>query len=285
MEFVVVTGMSGAGKRTAMKFFEDENFFCIDNLPPTMVLQFVDLALKKEERDVAMGIDVRSGEDLSELNAVFSELEKRKLNFKILFLEAENEVLVKRYKETRRNHPLAGVNRIIEGIKKEREDIAFIKKRADYIIDTTNLLTRELKREINRIFNDGGKNGNLMITIVSFGFKYGIPDDADLVFDVRFLPNPFYVPELKPLTGKDAPVHDFVMKHAQAGVFLNKLMDMLEFLIPNYIVEGKTRLVIGIGCTGGRHRSVALAREVFERLTTDEYGVNISHRDIDMDIR
>ena len=173
----------------------------------------------------------------------------------------------------------------MEGIAREREEISFLKKRADYIIDTTTLLTRELKQEIEKIFVDDENFNNLVVTILSFGFKYGIPEDADLVFDVRFLPNPYYIDELKPLTGNDAPIREFVMKWPQSGIFLDKLTDMIEFLIPNYIIEGKNRLVIAIGCTGGKHRSVTLANELYARLSGNDYGLKIEHRDIDLDAR
>ncbi len=293
MRIVFVTGMSGAGKRTALKVFEDAGYYCVDNLPVALVMKFVELAAsssgqKKDGKaidNIAMGVDVRSGETFVGLEAVLDNMPAMNYNYEILFLEAEDETLVKRYKETRRNHPLAGDNRIMEGIAREREEISFLKKRADYIIDTTTLLTRELKQEIEKIFVDDENFNNLVVTILSFGFKYGIPEDADLVFDVRFLPNPYYIDELKPLTGNDAPIKEFVMKWPQSGIFLDKLTDMIEFLIPNYIIEGKNRLVIAIGCTGGKHRSVTLANELYARLSGNDYGLKIEHRDIDLDAR
>lgn len=293
MRIVFVTGMSGAGKRTALKVFEDAGYYCVDNLPVALVMKFVELAAsstgqKKDGKgieNIAMGVDVRSGESFAGLEAVLDNMTAMKYEYEILFLEAEDETLVKRYKETRRNHPLAGDNRIMEGIVREREEISFLKKRADYIIDTTTLLTRELKQEIEKIFVDDENFNNLVVTILSFGFKYGIPEDADLVFDVRFLPNPYYIDELKPLTGNDAPIKEFVMKWPQAGIFMDKLTDMIEFLIPNYIIEGKNRLVIAIGCTGGKHRSVTLANELYGRLSGNDYGLKIEHRDIDLDAR
>ena len=291
MRIVFVTGMSGAGKRTALKVFEDAGYYCVDNLPVELVMKFVELAVSsnghrkdgKTIENIAMGVDVRSGESFAGLEPVLDEMSACNYKYEILFLEAEDEVLVKRYKETRRNHPLAGVDRIMEGIAREREEISFLKKRADYIIDTTTLLTRELRQELEKIFVDDENFNNLVITILSFGFKYGIPEDADLVFDVRFLPNPFYIDELKPLTGNDQAIKDYVMKSPQAGIFLDKLTDMIEFLIPNYIIEGKNRLVIAIGCTDGKHRSVTLANGLYERLSGHAYGLKIEHRDIDLD--
>lgn len=287
MRIVIVTGMSGAGKRTALKVFEDTGYYCIDNLPAALVLKFVELAGSggKNVENIAMGIDVRSGESFNELEEVLNTMDKMNYSYEILFLDAEDDVLVKRYKETRRNHPLAGLDRIMEGIKRERSEIEFIKKRADYIIDTTTLLTRDLKQEIDKIFLENESFNNLVVTILSFGFKYGIPEDADLVFDVRFLPNPYYVDRLKPLTGNDGPIRDYVMGFPQSVEFMNKLEDMVSFLIPNYVLEGKNRLVIAIGCTGGRHRSVTLANELYNRLSDRDFGLKIDHRDISLDTK
>lgn len=287
MRMVFVTGMSGSGKRTALKVFEDSGYYCVDNLPIMLVMKFVELASGKgsDIGNIAMGVDVRSGESFGELESVLDRMTAIGYKYEILFLEAEDEVLVKRYKETRRNHPLAGEMRIMEGLRKEREEIAFLKKRADYIIDTSTLLTRELKQELEKIFVSNGEFSNLVITVLSFGFKYGIPEDADLVFDVRFLPNPYYIDELKYLTGNDAPVQDYVMGFDEAQVFLDKLTDMLDFLIPNYISEGKNRLVIAVGCTGGKHRSVTLANALYGRLQGHDYGLKIDHRDIDLDTK
>ena len=286
MRTVIVTGMSGAGKRTALKVLEDAGYYCVDNLPVPLVPKFLELAESgKEVTNIALGVDVRTGSDFGDLASVLDTMEQQGDPYEILFLEADDDVLVKRYKETRRNHPLAGESRIIEGIAKEREEIAFLKERADYIIDTSTLLTRELKQELEKIFVADEKFDNLVITILSFGFKYGIPDDADLVFDVRFLPNPYYIDELRKMTGNDAPVHDYVMAQPQSTEFLNKLTDMIEFLIPNYILEGKNRLVIAIGCTGGQHRSVTLANELYDRLKDGNYGIKIDHRDISLDAK
>lgn len=285
MRIVVVTGMSGAGMRTALKVLEDAGYYCVDNLPVELVLKFLELAVNNSRNisNIAMCVDVRVGENFGEFATVLSAMDKMGYEYDILFLEAEDEVLVKRYKETRRNHPLAGEHRIMEGILQEREEIAFLKEKADYIIDTSTLLTRELKQELEKIFVEDENFNNLMVTVLSFGFKYGIPVDADLVFDVRFLPNPYYFDEMRPLTGNDAIVHDYVMGFKEAEEFLAKLTDMINFLIPNYILEGKNRLVIGIGCTGGKHRSVTIANELFSRLEGNNFGVKVEHRDIELD--
>ena len=286
MKLVIVTGMSGAGKGTAVKIMEDMGYYCVDNLPIPLVEQFVDFTLQSEDEleKVAVSIDIRNSNALSELEEVLERIRQKGIRFEILFLEAEDSVLVKRYKETRRSHPLAGGGRIDKGIGLERKKLAFLKEQADYIIDTSHLLTRELKKELNNIFVDNGKFSNMMISVLSFGFKYGIPEDADLVFDVRFLPNPYYVDELRPQTGMDEGVFNYVMDNETARQFAQKLEDMVEFLIPNYAKEGKTSLVIAIGCTGGKHRSVTLARVLYNRLVEKrEYGIRLEHRDIGKD--
>lgn len=287
MRLVIVTGLSGAGKTTALKMLEDARYFCVDNLPIPLVSKFVSLMAGMQGEDVqnaAIGIDARSGRSLEELEKVLDQLSESGNEFEILFLDAEDRVLVKRYKESRRSHPLSMYGRVDEGIRREREKMCFLKKRADYIIDTTHLLTRELKKELSRIFVDNDKFGNMVISVLSFGFKYGIPDDADLVFDVRFLPNPYYIDELRPHTGMDDDVYNYVMDSPVAREFALKLEDMIKFLIPHYVKEGKTSLVIGIGCTGGKHRSVTLARVLYNRLReTREYGIRLEHRDIGKD--
>lgn len=287
MRLVIVTGLSGAGKTTALKMLEDARYFCVDNLPIPLVSKFVSLMAGMQGEDVqnaAIGIDARSGRALGELETVLEQMKEQGYEFEILFLDAEDRVLVKRYKESRRSHPLSMYGRVDEGIQREREKMRFLKERADYIIDTTHLLTRELKKEVNRIFVDNDKFGNMVISVLSFGFKYGIPDDADLVFDVRFLPNPYYVDELRPHTGMDEDVFRYVMDSPAAEEFADKLTDMVQFLIPNYVKEGKTSLVIAVGCTGGKHRSVTLASVLHERLSnTREYGLRLEHRDIGKD--
>ncbi len=287
MRFVVVTGMSGAGKSTALKMLEDMGYFCVDNLPVPLIPKLAELLAVpgSELNKAALGVDIRSGESFKQLETVMKELDMSGFKYEILYLESSDNVLVKRYKETRRFHPLSGNRgRVDEGIIREREKLKFLKKKADYLVDTSHMLTRELKRELEKIFVQNKEYKNLYITVLSFGFKYGIPNDADLVFDVRFLPNPYYIEELRPLSGNDKAVRDYVMDNDKAGEFLDKLIDMTEFLIPNYIAEGKTQLVIGVGCTGGKHRSVTLANELYEALEKAEnYGIRIEHRDIGKD--
>lgn len=286
MKLVIVTGMSGAGKSTALKMLEDMGFYCADNLPIPLVEPFAQLVRRQSSgyEQVALGIDIRSGEELPQLADVLENWRVNRVPYEILFLDSSDEILIKRYKETRRSHPLAGHGRVDGGIRLERKKLAFLKEQADVILDTSQLLTRELRSELEKIFVEDRQYKNLFITVLSFGFKYGIPADADLVFDVRFLPNPYYVEELRPKTGNDREIQQFVMRHPQAHVFLNKLEDMIRFLIPNYISEGKNRLVIAIGCTGGKHRSVTLANELYQRLSQDEgYGLKIEHRDIEKD--
>ncbi|MCI7492093.1 MAG: RNase adapter RapZ [Lachnobacterium sp.] len=286
MRFVIVTGMSGAGKSTAMKMMEDIGFFCIDNLPIQLVDKLVEFYEKFESNidKVAIGIDIRDKEGLEHIESTLTSLTEKKVLYDILFLDAENEVLIKRYKETRRNHPLAGRERIESGIVQEREKLEFLKEKATYIIDTSQLLTRELKLELEKIFVQNQDYKNLFVTILSFGFKYGIPSDSDIVMDVRFLPNPYYVDGLRAKTGNDKEIQDYVMQFEDAQVFLDKLEDLVKFLIPHYIEEGKNQLVISIGCTGGKHRSVTLANELYKRLQSEkDYGLKIEHRDIAKD--
>ena len=268
MRFVIVTGMSGAGKSTTLKMMEDMGYFCVDNMPIPLMTKLTELLIvpNGEITKIALGLDIRSGQNLRALDQVLDELEKAKIPLEILFLESNDDTLVKRYKETRRNHPLSKGGRIENGIAKERKKIAFLKERADYILDTSRMLTRELRSELNRIFAENKEYKNLYITVLSFGFKYGIPADSDLVFN-------------------DKPVRDYVMNNDISKEFLKKLVDMVEFLIPNYVAEGKNQLVIAIGCTGGKHRSVTLANELYERLSVaeKEYGVRKEHRDIEKD--
>lgn len=285
MRFVIVTGMSGAGKSTALNTLEDRGYFCVDNLPIQLIKRFAEIAYGEDTdiNNVAIGVDIRSGVYLEQLSECLRTLKESQFHYEILFLDSNDDVLIRRYKETRRNHPLARNGRIEDGIKEERSRIAFLRKEAEYIIDTTSLLTRELKAELDKIFIENAKYNNFIISVVSFGFKYGIPKDADMVFDVRFLPNPYYDLELRKLTGNDVAIRDFVMQYDEAKEFLNKIVDLLEFLIPNYIKEGKNGLVIGIGCTGGKHRSVTLANGIFSEVQTMPYSVRIEHRDIEKD--
>lgn len=287
MQFIVLTGMSGAGKSTALNFLEDGGFFCVDNLPPVLIGKFAEICFTSDAsfNKVALGVDVRGGSHFEQL---FSEVEKLKnqgADVDILFLESSDEALVKRYKETRRKHPLVESGRIQDGIDKERAILEPLKEQATHIIDTTNLLTRELKKEIFKIMEGDRNYDNLIITVMSFGFKYGIPSDSDLVFDVRFIPNPYYKTELRRLTGNDKEIQDFVMQWDVSKSFIERLDDMIGFLIPNYIQEGKNQLVISIGCTGGKHRSVTLANELAKRLEAESYSVHSHHRDIDKDAK
>ncbi len=286
MRFVVVTGMSGAGRSSVMRILEDDGYFCVDNLPVSLLPTFIQLTEDSSEQieRVALGLDIRSGhKSLLETSDVLQEMKDQGYSLEILYVEASTPVIVKRYKETRRMHPLAQGGRMDSAIEEERKLLADLKSQADYIIDTTTLLIRDLKKEIDRIFIEDENFCNFYVTFVSFGFKYGIPSDADLVFDVRFLPNPFYVDTLKPLTGNDKEVYDYVMSSDKAVIFRDKMKDMLDFLIPNYIIEGKTRLVIAIGCTGGKHRSVTLTNAIYREFENTEYGCKKEHRDIEKD--
>lgn len=283
MRFVVVTGMSGGGKSTALKMLEDVGFYCVDNLPVSLVEKFAELVSMpgSEVGKVALGLDVRSDQSFEDATKILEKLKSLGTKLEILFMDADESVLIKRYKETRRVHPLAMDKRVEDGVRIERRVLENIRRHADYVIDTSNLLTRELKEELNRIFVEDAAYNSLMVTVMSFGFKHGIPADADLVLDVRFLPNPFYIEELKCKTGNDREVQEYVMGFREAEVFLEKLTDMLEFLIPNYVKEGKNRLVVAIGCTGGQHRSVTLARELYRRMKgRGGYGCKLYHRDI-----
>ena len=283
MRFIVVTGMSGGGRSTALKMLEDMGFYCVDNLPVSLIDKFVELLSSQggEINKVALGLDVRAGQSFEDAADVLQQIKDAGEHLEILFMDADEWSLIKRYKESRRVHPLALEGRIEDGVKKEKQILTRIRGMADYVIDTSNLLTRELKQELDRIFVENEAYNSLMVTVMSFGFKHGIPADADLVFDVRFLPNPFYIDELKQKTGNDKEVQDYVMSFQEAGAFLDKLEDMMTFLIPNYIKEGKNRLVVAIGCTGGKHRSVTLANALYHAMQyKGSYGITLHHRDV-----
>ena len=281
MRFIIVTGMSGSGKTQALKMLEDMGYFCVDNLPLELTDKFAELAATpaQEYSKVALGLDVRSlykgGGSVDRFLEIMKEYPHE-----ILFLDCSQEQLVRRYKYTRRLHPLASGGRIEDGIAAERKVLMPLRDVADYVIDTSDLLTRQLMAELSRLFSEDAQEGSLFLSILSFAYKYGIPSDADLVFDVRFLPNPFYVDELKHKTGNDPEVRAYVCQGGEADTFLEKVTDLLEYLIPKYRAEGKRQLMICVGCTGGKHRSVTLANELYANLHKQgNYGITITHRD------
>jgi UPF0042 nucleotide-binding protein len=285
MRFVIVTGMSGGGKATAIHMLEDAGFYCVDNLPVSLIEKFTELISMPDSEitKVVLGVDARAGQSFEGVAGIIDSLKERGTPVEVLFMDCNDQTLIKRYKETRRIHPMNAVgDRLEDGIAKEREVLSEIKKKADYVIDTSSLLTRELKEELDRIFVKNEGYNSLMINVLSFGFKHGIPSDADLVFDVRFLPNPYYIDELKHKTGNDKPVQDYVKSFPACQEFIDKLTDMLEFLIPGYVKEGKYQLVVAIGCTGGQHRSVTIANELYERLKNlgGNFGLKLTHRDV-----
>lgn len=281
MQLVIITGMSGAGKTIALKTMEDMGYYCADNVPILLIPNFVELIEQSENRNAAIGVDIRSGESLPELSRVLDKLEGGATSCTTLFLDANDQVLLKRFKETRRAHPLALSGHIEDGIRKERSLLEWLRNRADYVIDTSGMKTRNLRAQLELIFKGDRVYKNLYLNIMSFGYKYGIPEDADIVMDVRFLPNPFYVEDLRDKTGLVSEVREYVLDTADSGVFLTKLNELIDFLIPRYIDEGKNQLVIAFGCTGGRHRSVTIAEEVYAHLKEHaDYGLNVEHRDI-----
>lgn len=287
MRFVIVTGLSGAGKTQATRSLEDLGYFCVDNLPPKLINKFAELCSQGDGKidKVALVIDIRGGVFFDDLFETLNYLKENEFKYEILFLDASNEVLIKRFKETRRSHPLSPDGRVLNGIIQERSKLREIKDRADIIIDTSKYAIRDLREKMNEYYGENiEKDKQLSITVLSFGFKYGIPVDSDLVFDVRFIPNPFYIPELKQYSGNDNSVKDYVLKQEETITFVEKLQDMLKYLIPNYIKEGKRQLIISIGCTGGRHRSVAIANEIYRKLNDDNYKAKIEHRDVGEDL-
>lgn len=285
MEFLIITGMSGAGKSHCVKYFEDIGYFCVDNLPPSLIPKFTEVIIQSGNalKKVAMIMDIRGGAMFLDLPPALEQLAAAGVPYKILFLDATDATLIKRFKETRRMHPLSPEGRLSEGIEEERRILQGIKDMADYVIDTSNLTPRQLREEIINLFVEGRAFKGLILNIVSFGFKYGIPIDCDLVFDVRFIPNPYYIPELKPKTGLDSEVASYVMSFTETKRFLNKLNDMIHFLVPYYVKEGKTQLVVGIGCTGGRHRSVLIAEQLGAMQKNKGSSVVVQHRDIEKD--
>jgi len=282
MDVLIVTGLSGAGKSQAVQCMEDMGYYCIDNMPPALIKDFINLSMQDRIsiEKAAFVVDIRGGEFFDDLKASLTDLRKAGSPFKILFLEASDEVLIRRFKETRRTHPLSGAGSILEGIDQERLKLAEIRPMADYIIDTSNMKAANLKAEISSLLLSGKDSDTVTVTVESFGYKNGIPLDADLVFDVRFLPNPFYLASMKKLTGNSKKVRDYVMKFPEAGEFLDIVIKMTEYLIPFYVREGKSHLMIAFGCTGGQHRSVAIANAVAERLSKRRIRVLKVHRDL-----
>lgn len=285
MECIIVTGMSGSGKNTAFRMLEDFGYFCVDNLPAKLIDKFLDLALDRPDTmdRVVLGIDIRGGENIRSVMEVLEPLFEKHLIFRMLFLDASDECLIRRYKESRRVHPLSESGRSLEeSIALEREMLKPLRDHADYVIDTSLMLTRELQNRLYDIFIDNAVYKNLNVTVLSFGYKYGVPQEADMILDARFLPNPFYDERLRKLTGNDLPIRSYVLDNEEAAAFLKKTEDLLDFLIPQFIRAGKNQLVIGVGCTGGRHRSVAVANSLYEHLMEDDsYGSSLIHRDVE----
>lgn len=285
MRFVVVTGLSGAGKTETTKSLEDMGYFCVDNLPPKLIPKFAEACNTGTIEKVALVIDIRGGIFFDDLFESLIYLKNNNFEYEILFLDSSDEVLVKRFKEARRSHPLSPEGRVLNGINDERKKLREVKDRADIIIDTSKYAIRDLREKLKEYYGDSEvPEKDLSVTVLSFGFKYGIPVDSDLVFDVRFIPNPFYIPELKKYSGSDEPVKNYVLEQEETKGFISRLEDMLKFLIPNYIKEGKRQLIISIGCTGGRHRSVAIANAIHEKLVEDKFNAKIEHRDISEDL-
>ncbi len=279
---VIITGMSGAGKTQVVRVMEDLGYFCVDNLPPALIPKFAELCDQSSGRvsRIALVVDIRGGEFFDELIHVLSELDRESLMAEVLFLEASDTTLIQRYKETRRRHPMAPQGRISEGIRLERDRLEYVRGRSTHIIDTSNLSPAQLKERITELYGGGSEQIKLSINVVSFGFKYGIPLDADMVFDVRFLPNPFYVESLRCKSGEDQEVRDYIVKWPVTHQFLTRLQSFIDFLVPHYVKEGKSQLVIAIGCTGGMHRSVFVAGKIRDSLSDQGYQVALEHRDI-----
>lgn len=283
MEFLIISGLSGAGKSRAADVLEDLEFYCVDNLPTALLTKFAELCLATRGRyeRVALVTDVRGQESFTELFDALDELYRMGVNYRILYVEANEGTIVRRYKESRRPHPLAtdGCS-IQEAVRRETELLRPVRERADYILNTTGLTLAMLQHRIHGVFVEGEKRRDILVNVVSFGFKYGIPIDADLVFDVRFLPNPYYVEELRPQSGMDEPVQNYVLRSDAAKDFLNRLTGMIDFLLPQYAEEGRYAVTIGIGCTGGRHRSVAVAKALTEHLSQQDEDVRLINRDL-----
>lgn len=281
MDFTILTGMSGSGKTMAIHFFEDMGYFCIDNMPPALIPMLANMmtTVKDKFRNVALVIDIRVGDMINELLDQVDEL-RANYNVKILFLDTDDNTLVHRYKETRRAHPLNNPKGLLESIREERKMLRKLRDEADTVVDTTGFKNNMLRDKLMEIYNHDSVNPHFEIKVESFGFKHGIPVDADLVFDVRCFPNPFYIPELKRKTGNDKEVRDYVMSSPQAREFFNKLKEMIEMLVPLYVEEGRSSLIIAIGCTGGHHRSVTFTNLLSDYLTELGYTSSTVHRDL-----
>lgn len=284
MDIVIISGMSGAGKSHAVNTLEDIGYYCVDNMPPMLLAKFIELSRQNEQgiNKIAVVVDSRGGKMFDAFCQELDELEKAKIPYRLLFLDSADAVIFRRFKETRRKHPLISQKApsLESAISLEREMLAAVRSRASYVIDTTHLLPMQLKEKISSIFLED-RGGGMLITCLSFGFKYGYPSEADLMFDVRCLPNPFYIEELRPKTGVTQEVRDYVMSFPQSETLLDKLKDLVDFLIPHYITEGKTQLVIALGCTGGKHRSITFAELLYQHLLMQEFNLTLQHRDIE----
>ncbi|MCH5210235.1 MAG: RNase adapter RapZ [Oscillospiraceae bacterium] len=282
MQYTIVTGMSGSGKTKVIRYLEDMGYFCIDNMPPVLIPKFSEMlsSVNGNFNNVALVIDIRVGDMINELLSQINDLKRKGYDCKLLYLDADNETLVKRYKEIRRQHPLDKANGLLASIKQERKMLSALYNAADHVIDTSNLSLQDLLQKLKSIYASSDSGRGLEINVMAFGFKYGMPLDADLVFDVRCFPNPFYIDELKHRTGNDKAVQDYVMSFPTAVKFMEKLQDMMSFMIPLYIEEGKVSLSIAIGCTGGKHRSVTMTNKLADYLKSKDYSVNVVYRDI-----
>ncbi|AGA70769.1 putative P-loop-containing kinase [Desulfitobacterium dichloroeliminans LMG P-21439] len=281
VRLLVITGLSGAGKTQAMQSLEDQGFFCVDNLPPSLILKFAELCVQSQGKvsRAAIVCDLRGGEFFTSLAEALEDLQRSGFQYEMLFLEASDEILVGRYKESRRRHPLSPSGGILEGIQMERQKLTELRGIAHKIIDTSNLSSQQLRHQVAELFGNEHASGPLTVSVVSFGYKYGIPLDVDLLIDVRFLPNPFYISELRPLTGEHPQVQNYIFSNSLAQEFIEKYLDLLEYILPHYVEEGKRHLVIGVGCTGGQHRSVAIAERIGIFLKEHHYTMSVNHRD------